>query len=88
MLKQDGVELSVIGTYQNQTIQNIEVLKNKLGSPPWAARLIYNESFGGVAICQNPGEGNRLHYHADADECWIILEGQWEWFFEHEYLTD
>ena len=29
-----------------------------------------------------PGEGNRLHQHPDAAECWIILQGKWKWFIE------
>ena len=39
-------------------------------------RVIYNSRFAGVIIKQNPGVGNRMHYHPDADECWKILEGQ------------
>ncbi|HRK36738.1 MAG TPA: cupin domain-containing protein, partial [Candidatus Hydrogenedentes bacterium] len=23
-------------------------------------------------------------YHPDADECWVILEGEWEWFIDGE----
>ena len=38
-----------------------------------------NSRFAGVIIKQNPGEGNRLHYHPDADECWVILEGTYIW---------
>ena len=33
---------------------------------------------------QNPGEGNGLHYHPDADECWVILEGEYEWQISDE----
>jgi quercetin dioxygenase-like cupin family protein len=58
-----------------------EAMRN---SPSWAARVAYNPLFGGVLICQMPGEGNRLHYHPDADECWVILEGEWEWYIEGE----
>ena len=53
---------------------------NTVGS--WAVRLALNERFGGVVIQQQPGEGNRKHYHPDADENWVILDGEWEWFIE------
>ena len=83
VLKQDGVDKIFIGEeYENLSLTRLEEIKGKMGEPPWAARIVYNKRFGGVLICQNPGEGNRLHYHPDADECWVILEGSWEWYIE------
>ena len=82
VLKDDGVKTFEINKFENLSTNSIENIKKTLGSPPWAARLVYNETFGGVLICQNPGEGNRKHFHPDADECWIIVEGEWEWFIE------
>ena len=82
VLKDDGVKTLEINKFENLSTNSIENIKKTLGSPPWAARLVYNETFGGVLICQNPGEGNRKHFHPDADECWIIVEGEWEWFIE------
>ena len=82
VLKDDGVKTLEIKKFENLSTNSIEKIKKTLGSPPWAARLVYNERFGGVLICQNPGEGNRKHFHPDADECWVILEGEWEWFIE------
>ena len=55
-----------------------------MGTDSWAVRVVYNKRFGGVLIQQKPGEGNRLHYHPDADECWVILAGEWEWYIEGE----
>ena len=82
VLKEDGIKTLEINKFENLSTNSIENIKKTLGSPPWAARLVYNETFGGVLICQNPGEGNRKHFHPDADECWIIVEGEWEWFIE------
>ena len=83
VLKQDGVDKTFIGKeYENLSLTRLEEIKGKMGEPPWAVRIVYNKRFGGVLICQNPGEGNRLHYHPDADECWVILEGSWEWYIE------
>ena len=83
VLKDDGIKYSLLEPghkYENLTSNNILKLESELGfDDSWAARVIYNPRFAGVIIKQNPGEGNRLHYHPDADECWVILEGQYKW---------
>ena len=84
VLKDDGVKTVVLDGFENQPLTELNKIKDDMGSPPWAVRLVYNDRFGGVMICQNPGEGNRLHYHPNADECWVILEGEWEWYIEGE----
>jgi mannose-6-phosphate isomerase-like protein (cupin superfamily) len=84
VLKKDGVKDVIIGDLENLPTTNVDELRGKMGNGSWAARLVYNERFGGVLIQQQPGEGNRLHYHPDADECWVILAGEWEWFIEGE----
>ena len=84
VLYKDGVEQVIIGDLENLPTTSVGKLREKLGAGSWAARIIYNERFGGVLIQQQPGEGNRLHYHPDADECWVILAGEWEWFIEGE----
>ncbi len=71
VLKNDGVHVVDAFNMMNTPSISLEEVKKKMGKPPWAARLVYNDVFGGVMICQNPGEGNRLHYHKDADECWV-----------------
>jgi len=82
VLRDDGVDDVVIGDLENISTTNIDELSAKMGKGSWAARLVYNEKFGGVVIQQQPGEGNRLHYHPDADECWVIISGKWEWYIE------
>ena len=82
VLKKDGVNDVIVGVLENVPTTNIDALREKMGPGSWAARLVYNERFGGVIIQQQPGEGNRLHFHPDADECWVILAGQWEWFID------
>jgi mannose-6-phosphate isomerase-like protein (cupin superfamily) len=84
VLKNDGVNNVVVGELENIATTNVNELCERMGPGPWAARLVLNERFGGVLIQQRPGEGNRLHYHPDADECWVILSGKWEWFIEGE----
>lgn len=84
VLRDDGVDNVVIGDLENISTTSIDELTEKMGSGSWAIRLVYNEKFGGVVIQQQPGEGNRLHYHPDADECWVIISGKWEWYIEGE----
>jgi len=84
VLKNDGVKKIILDDFENATTTNIDNLVNDMGPGSWAVRLVYNNRFGGVMIQQQPGEGNRLHYHTDADECWIIMSGDWEWYIEGE----
>ena len=84
VLKNDGVNSVAVGDFENRPTVGLGELQDHFGVESWAARVFYNERFGGVLIRQSPGEGNRLHYHPDADECWVILEGEWEWYIENE----
>ena len=83
VLKDDGIKYSILEPghkYENLTKNNIKKIEDELSfNDSWAARVVYNSRFAGVIIKQNPGEGNRLHYHPDADECWVILEGTYVW---------
>ena len=83
VLKDDGIQDAILAPghkFENLTKLNIPSFELETGfNNSWAARVIYNERFAGVIIKQNPGEGNRLHYHPDADECWVILEGSYRW---------
>ncbi len=80
--KREGIERVFLKSYENRTTVNLEELKKEFGAPPWVVRVVYNERFGGTLIAQNPGEGNRRHFHPDADECWVIMEGELEWWIE------
>jgi len=82
VLQKDGVDLIDLHSFENRTCISINEVNEKFGGASWATRIVYNERFGGVLIKQYPGDGNRMHYHSDADECWVILEGMWEWFIE------
>lgn len=85
VLKDDGItdiNEKELRKYENISSINIQQLRKEFGNGSWAVRIAYNKSFGGVLIQQQPGEGNRLHYHEDADENWVILEGKWKWKIE------
>ena len=85
VLKNDGVtdvDWETMRKYENISTINLEDLREELGMGSWAVRIAYNDTFGGVIIQQHPGEGNRKHYHPDADENWVIMEGEWERWIE------
>ena len=87
VLKGDGIPKNSLDTFhkfENITSINLNELRKKLGMGSWAVRLAYNEKFGGVVIQQQTNEGNRKHYHPNADENWVILDGSWEWWIEGE----
>ena len=49
--------------FENLTKLNIPSFELETGFNNHGSKVIYNERFAGVIIKQNPGEGNRLHYH-------------------------
>jgi|TARA_R100001443_G_C3346884_1_gene175834 quercetin dioxygenase-like cupin family protein len=86
VLKDDGLPKDALETfhiYENRTTVGIDQLREELGMGSWAVRIAYNDRFGGVIIQQQSGEGNRKHYHPDADENWLIIDGEWEWWIEN-----
>ena len=85
VLTNDGLDpkvLNIFHKYENNTTVSLENLRSELGMGSWAVRIAYNGRFGGVVIQQQPGEGNRKHYHPDADENWVIMDGEWEWWID------
>ena len=84
VLAEDGLNADSLGifhNYENECV-NLSDLRKAHGDGSWAVRIAYNDRFGGVVIQQQPGEGNRKHYHPDADENWVIMDGEWEWWIE------
>ena len=85
VLTDDGLpedSLQTFHNYENKRTISLNELRSELGMTSWAVRIAYNDRFGGVIIQQQAGEGNRKHYHYDADENWVILDGEWEWWIE------
>jgi mannose-6-phosphate isomerase-like protein (cupin superfamily) len=78
----DSIDWKTLRKYENISTISLVQLRDELGMGSWAVRIAYNNLFGGVIIQQNSGEGNRKHYHPDADENWIIMDGVWEWWIE------
>ena len=69
----------------NKDIINIEsIFESKKEFKSWSKRIINTESNSATLIQQQPGEGNRRHYHPNWNEWWYIVDGQWEWEVEGE----
>ncbi len=70
----------------NKPVVNVDEIirdKSKNGSS-WSYRVINSGSNSMTLICQNPGEGNREHYHPDWNEWWLILDGSWKWVIDEK----
>ena len=53
-------------------------------SDSWSHRVVNTESNSATVIHQQPGEGNRRHYHPDWNEWWYIIDGEWIWEIDGE----
>jgi quercetin dioxygenase-like cupin family protein len=81
ILSKDGVASNNLFSCNKEVVS----LDHILGTAPegsWSYRVVNTDSNSATIICQNPGEGNREHYHPDWNEWWFILEGEWEWEIE------
>lgn len=83
ILVKDGVMNNDLHS-SNKGVVNIEDILRDSPSPSWSKRIIDTDSNSATLICQNPGEGNREHYHPDWNEWWYIIDGSWEWQIEGE----
>tara|TARA_R100000742_G_C4225016_1_gene47847 strand:+ start:166 stop:582 length:417 start_codon:yes stop_codon:yes gene_type:complete len=83
ILKKDGVASNNLFS-ANKEIVNIEEILNNAPDPSWSHRVVDSDSNSATLICQNPGEGNREHWHPDWNEWWFIIQGEWIFDIEGE----
>ena len=81
ILKKDGVVNNKLFSANQEVVNLFEILKNA-PEPSWSYRVVDSDSNSATLICQNPGEGNREHWHPDWNEWWYIIDGEWEWLIE------
>ena len=81
ILEKDGIISNDLFSANQEIVNILDILKNAPG-PSWSHRVIDSDSNSATLICQNPGEGNREHYHPDWNEWWYIIQGEWEWDIE------
>jgi len=51
----------------------------RMGPPPWSRRVIQDERQLVTLIANQPGGGNRPHWHAEFDEWWVVMAGALQW---------
>ena len=81
ILEKDGVKHNDLHD-ANKEVVNVNDIIAGMPESSWSKRLVDTESNSMCLICQSPGEGNRRHYHAEWNEWWFIIQG--EWIFEVE----
>jgi mannose-6-phosphate isomerase-like protein (cupin superfamily) len=69
----------VNASWPNMFHTRIQDVVAKMGPPPWAVRLLKDERQVVTLIANDPGSGNRPHWHTDFDEWWVIMAGRLQW---------
>ena len=84
ILKKDGVNHNDFSK-ENKLITNIKnIILYKKNIYNWSHRIVNTESNSATLICQQPGEGNRRHYHSNWNEWWLIISGKWEFEIDNK----
>ena len=63
---------------ENQTIVNAMEIISAADSESWIRRVVNTNSNSCCLISQQPGEGNRRHFHPSWNEWWYIVDGDWD----------
>jgi len=84
ILMRDGIANNDLVDVNKEVVHLPEILASYPPNQSWSKRIINTESNCMTLLCQQPGEGNRLHYHPNWNEWWYIVEGEWEWNIEGE----
>ena len=66
-------------SWPNMLHTRISDVVARQGPPPWSARILQDERNLVTLIANQPGTGNRPHWHRDFDEWWIVLAGTLRW---------
>ena len=87
ILKNDWIKKSNFDE-ENKPLADIKkIIKNNSQSISWCHRLVNTENNSATLVAQMPGEGNRLHFHPNWNEWWLIMQGKWEWIIEGKKTT-
>lgn len=84
ILGRDGVTSSDFDS-ANITITKVrEVIDENKDKASWLRRVVNTENNSCCLISQQPGEGNRLHFHPSWNEWWYIVDGEWDFEINNE----
>jgi quercetin dioxygenase-like cupin family protein len=84
ILDKDGVETSDFEK-ENQTVVNTEDIIAGSKSDSWIRRIVNTPSNSCCLISQQPGQGNRRHFHPSWNEWWYIVDGEWDFEIESQH---
>lgn len=87
VLIEDGVINNNMFNYNKERVSVKEIIANNPEDVCWSHTLVNSPSTCATLIAQMPGEGNRMHYHSDWDEWWLIMKGEWEWCVEGKTIS-
>ena len=77
VLTRDGVQCHDLSAAQAGRVVSLPAVVSRLQSEGGnALRVSESPTLSATVISQSPGDGNRMHYHVDVDETWIILQGE------------
>jgi len=82
ILVKDGVEENDLHDCNKLVVNLKDILSSNDETKSWSKRLVNTESNSATLIHQQPGEGNREHYHPNWNEWWYIVQGEWDWMIE------
>jgi mannose-6-phosphate isomerase-like protein (cupin superfamily) len=77
ILDKDGIEGRNFEV-ENQTIVNAAEIISNADSTSWIRRVVNTENNSCCLISQQPGHGNRRHFHPNWNEWWYIVDGEWD----------
>ena len=87
ILIKDGINNNDLDDTNNNIVNTVTLLEKLLKTnknQSFSKTLVNTENNSCTMICQQPGEGNRKHYHPDWNEWWFILDGEWEFIIDGE----
>ena len=79
ILHKDGVMHNNLHDCNKEIVNVNSIRANNDPKKSWSHRVVNTENNSATLIHQQPGEGNRRHYHPDWNEWWYIIDGEWEW---------
>lgn len=84
ILVRDGVENNNLAQSNEPIINIVDIRASFNSKKSWSHRVVNTENNSATLIHQQPGQGNRRHYHPDWNEWWYIVDGEWEWEIDGE----
>jgi CMP-N-acetylneuraminic acid synthetase/quercetin dioxygenase-like cupin family protein len=84
ILVKDGVMVNNLHDANKQIVNINDIRASFDSSTSWSHRVVNTENNSATVIHQQPGQGNRRHYHPDWNEWWYIIDGEWIWEIEGE----